>query len=45
MAFKLTDIVNESMDGARASLFMAEIRFPAEVAGGADASRITRFLI
>ena len=45
MAFKVTDIVNESMDGARASLFMAEIRFPAGVAGGADASRISRFLI
>ena len=45
MAFKVTDIVNESMDGARASLFMAEIKFPDAVAGGKNAGNISRFLI
>ena len=45
MAFKVTDIINESMDGARASLFMAEIKFPDAVAGGKHAGNISRFLI
>ena len=45
MAFKITDIVNESMDGARAALFMAEIKFPDAVAGGKHAGNISRFLI
>ena len=45
MAFKVTDIINESMDGARVSLFMAEIKFPDAVAGGKHAGNISRFLI
>lgn len=45
MAFKVTDVINESMDGARPSLFMAQITFPTSVSGSAGASQISRFLI
>ena len=37
MAFKVTDVIQESLNGARPSLFMANINFPALVKGGSGA--------
>ena len=45
MAFKVTDIINESFSGARPSLFMAHINFPKEVPSASGAGAASRFLI
>ena len=45
MAFKVTDFINEAQDGARPTLFAANIAFPALVAGGVRAAQKIRFLI
>ena len=45
MAFKVTDVINESMQGTKPSLFMASIDFPALISGGEKAKERSRFLI
>ena len=45
MAFKVTDFINEAQDGARPSLFLAQINFPVSVPGGIEARDRSRFLI
>jgi hypothetical protein len=45
MAFKVTDFINEAQDGARPTLFLADIKFPSEVKSGADVKEKLRFLI
>ena len=45
MAFKVTDVIQESLNGARPSLFMANIQFPSRIAGGSTAGEASRFLI
>ena len=45
MAFKVTNLINESMQGTKPSLFMASIQFPPGVSGGENASSTSRFLI
>ena len=45
MAFKVTDVINESMQGTKPSLFMASIDFPPGVNGGVKAKERSRFLI
>ena len=45
MAFKVTDFINEAQDGARPTLFAANITFPSIVKGGKDAAGKLRFLI
>ena len=45
MAFKVTDFINEAQDGARPSLFLAQINFPVSVPGGTEARDRSRFLI
>ena len=37
MAFKVTDFINEAQDGARPSLFLAQINIPVSVPGGNEA--------
>ena len=45
MAFKVTDFINEAQDGARPSLFLAQVNFPVTVPGGTEARDKSRFLI
>ena len=45
MAFKVTDFINEAQDGARPSLFLAQINFPVSAPGGIEARDRSRFLI
>ena len=45
MAFKVTDFINEAQDGARPSLFLAQVNFPVTVPGGIEARDKSRFLI
>ena len=45
MAFKVTDFINEAQDGARPSLFLAQINFPVSVPGGIEARDRSRFLL
>ena len=45
MAFKVTDFINEAQDGARPSLFLAQVNFPVSVDGGTEARDKSRFLI
>ena len=45
MAFKVTDFINEAQDGARPTLFAANIAFPSVVDGGVKAGQKIRFLI
>ena len=45
MAFKVTDFINEAQDGARPSLFLAQVNFPITVPGGIEARDKSRFLI
>ena len=45
MAFKVTDVIQESLNGARPSLFMANINFPVKISGGSGAGTASRFLI
>ena len=45
MAFKVTDFINQAQDGARPSLFLAQVNFPSDIVGGSDAGEKSRFLI
>jgi hypothetical protein len=46
MAFKVTDVIQETLSGARPSLFMAHINFPTGIgSGAAGAGLASRFLI
>ena len=45
MAFKVTDFINEAQDGARPSLFLAQVNSPVTVPGGIEARDRSRFLI
>ena len=46
MAFKVTDVIQETLSGARPSLFMAHITFPTGIGSGAGgAGAASRFLI